>query len=133
MDPPTNPFEETSFMDVPFLYSSCKIRFFRFLIEHENFQFSYPRSDFLVFLSKKRNWRNAWQNRRRKKAHTKTALEFAVKNVLFWVKIWCTWCKSLYAGDESEAFASGANDVVVVQQSDGSLKSTAINVQVRFK
>ena len=48
-------------------------------------------------------------------------------------QIRCTWYKSLYAGDESESFASGANDVVVVQQSDGSLKSTAINVQVRFK
>jgi len=39
-------------------------------------------------------------------------------------------CSSGYAGDESESFASGANDVVVVQQSDGSLKSTAINVQI---
>ena len=39
-------------------------------------------------------------------------------------------CASGYAGDETESFASGANDVVVVQQSDGSLKSTAINVQI---
>ena len=51
----------------------------------------------------------------------------------FGIEICCTWYKSLYAGDESESFASGANDVVVVQQNDGSLKSTAINVQVRFK
>ena len=73
------------------------------------------------------------KKKEKNKAHTKTTPEFAVKNILFWVKICCTWYKSLYAGDESEAFASGANDVVVVQQSDGSLKSTAINVQVRFK
>ena len=42
-----------------------------------------------------------------------------------------TDCASGYGGDESESFASGANDVVVVQQNDGSLKSTTINVQVR--
>ena len=40
-------------------------------------------------------------------------------------------CANGYGGDESESFASGANDVVVVQQNDGSLKSTTINVQVR--
>ena len=42
-------------------------------------------------------------------------------------------CASGYAGDDLEAFASGANDVVVVQQTDGSLKSTPIHVQVRSK
>ena len=41
-------------------------------------------------------------------------------------------CKFKNTGDDSEAFGSGANDIVVVQQSDGSLKSTAITVQVTF-
>ena len=40
-------------------------------------------------------------------------------------------CAKGFAGDEAESFGSGANDIVVVKQSDGSLKSTAINVQVR--
>lgn len=39
-------------------------------------------------------------------------------------------CAPGFAGDETESFGSGANDVIVVKQTDGSLKSTPINVQV---
>ena len=42
-------------------------------------------------------------------------------------------CKNGYAGDENESFASGANDIIVVKQSDGTLLSTNVSVQVRFK
>ena len=39
-------------------------------------------------------------------------------------------CAKGFAGDESESFASGANDIIVVEQDDGTLKSTILNVQV---
>ena len=39
-------------------------------------------------------------------------------------------CARGFAGDESESFASGANDIIVVEQDDGTLKSTILNVQV---
>ena len=39
-------------------------------------------------------------------------------------------CKNGYAGDENESFASGANDIIVVKQSDGTLLSTNVTVQV---
>merc|ERR1712066_1222043 len=51
-------------------------------------------------------------------------------SLFLWSALGSQDCASGYAGDDSESFGSGANDVVVVQQSDGSLKSTAINVQV---
>ena len=41
-------------------------------------------------------------------------------------------CARGFAGDDSESFGSGANDIVVVKQEDGTLKSTAVNVQVRY-
>ena len=40
-------------------------------------------------------------------------------------------CKNGYAGDENESFASGANDIIVVKQSNGTLLSTNVSVQVR--
>ena len=42
-------------------------------------------------------------------------------------------CAKGFAGDESESFASGANDIIVVEQVDGTLKSTILNVQVCYK
>ena len=39
-------------------------------------------------------------------------------------------CPSGYIGSNSNALNSGANDVIVVTQKDGSLKSTRISVQV---
>lgn len=41
-------------------------------------------------------------------------------------------CKNGYAGDDNESFASGANDIIVVRQSDGSLLSTNVTVQVEL-
>ena len=41
-------------------------------------------------------------------------------------------CKSGYAGDENESFASGANDIIVVKQNNETLMSTNVSVQVSF-
>ena len=41
-------------------------------------------------------------------------------------------CRFGYSGDNSEAFNSGANDIIVARQSDGTMKSTPIIVQVRM-
>ena len=58
-----------------------------FLIQEKTFQFSYPRKDFPVFLFKIRLSNFLIQDKNltecmkeEKKAHTKTAPEFAVKN-----------------------------------------------------
>ncbi len=40
-------------------------------------------------------------------------------------------CSRGYENDNSESLANGANDVIVVKQSDGSFKATPIQVQVR--
>ena len=42
-------------------------------------------------------------------------------------------CARGYADDDTEALASGANDIIVVQQRDGTLKSTQVQVQVSKK
>ena len=56
-------------------------------------------------------------------------------SILFLLTIWHgiqakETCKNGYAGDENESFASGANDIIVVKQSDGTLLSTNVTVQV---
>ena len=38
-------------------------------------------------------------------------------------------CAKGFENDDSESFASGANDIIVVEQDDGTLKSTILNVQ----
>ena len=40
-------------------------------------------------------------------------------------------CAGGYENDNSESFFNGANDVIVVKQSDGTYKATPIQVQVR--
>ena len=42
-------------------------------------------------------------------------------------------CAKGFEGDDTESFASGANDIIVVEQNDGTLKSTILNVQVSEK
>ena len=39
-------------------------------------------------------------------------------------------CAKGFEGDDTESFASGANDIILVEQKDGSLKSTILNLHV---
>ena len=41
-------------------------------------------------------------------------------------------CAKGFEGDDTESFASGANDIILVEQKDGSLKSTILNLHVSF-